>query len=471
MVWDQIMPASPPITEIADAFADPVRPANFPKAILRYRNQRWAKEIGMDTLSDEDWAEQFTRFPPLPANLPEPLAMRYHGHQFGHYNPELGDGRGFLYAQFELKSGQPVELGTKGSGQTPWSRRGDGRLTLKGGMREVLAARYLEALGVKTSKLFSLVETGEALTRGDEPSPTRSAVMVRLSETHIRFGTFQRAMALGETENLARLVSHCVKHYHPNAADPDMARQCAALLHRIAEAVGRMIGQWMATGFVHGVMNTDNFNITGETFDFGPYRFLPVSDPNFIAAYFDEQGLYRFGRQPAQGLWALHQLAAALSPLADIEDLTESLTAYEPAYQQAFIGQTCHLLGVQTGVFEEDIEFLSLLYAWMTEAEAPWPQVFFDWHGGPLSETRAAQSPIEGLYKDALFAPVKAALLRRTPVAKLHLDTDYFQAPKPESLLIDEIETIWAAIAENDDWSLFEDKLDGLDKLEAALSG
>jgi len=464
------MPPPPPISEIADAFADPVRPAHFPKAILRYRNQRWAKEIGLGDLTDADWASQFTQFPPMQGNLPEPLAMRYHGHQFGHYNPELGDGRGFLYAQFQLKSGQPVELGTKGTGQTPWSRRGDGRLTLKGGVREVLAARYLEALGVKTSKLFSLVETGEALTRGDEPSPTRSAVMVRLSETHIRFGTFQRAMALGETENLARLVTHAVKHYHPDAADPDMSRQCTALLHRVAEAVGKMVGQWMASGFVHGVMNTDNFNITGETFDFGPYRFLPKSDPNFVAAYFDEQGLYRFGRQPGQGLWALQQLAAALSPLAEVDDLTGSLQAYEPAYQQGFVDQTCHLLGVGTGVLADDIEFLSLFYAWMTEAEAPWPQVFFDWYGGPASDARAKASPIAELYTADMFKSVKTALMERTPKNSKHLDTVYFQQAAPESLLIDEIETIWSAIADHDDWSLFEAKLEKLDTMQAAFN-
>jgi len=211
------MTFSPPILEISDAFADPVQPAAFPDATLRFRNQRWAEVIGLGHLSDAQWAEQFSKFTPLPGNLPEPLAMRYHGHQFGTYNPDLGDGRGFLFAQFKAEDGRLLELGTKGSGQTPWSRQGDGRLTLKGGVREVLAASYLEALGVKTSKLFSLIETGEDLTRGDEPSPTRSAVMVRLSESHIRFGTFQRAMALGQTENLARLVEHVVTHYHPAA--------------------------------------------------------------------------------------------------------------------------------------------------------------------------------------------------------------------------------------------------------------
>ena len=459
---------SPPILEIADAFGDPVSPAAFPDSKLRFRNQRWARAIGLDGLSDTQWTDQFSKFAPLPGNLPEPLAMRYHGHQFGTYNPDLGDGRGFLFAQFQsVEDGRLLELGTKGSGQTPWSRQGDGRLTLKGGVREVLAASYLEALGVKTSKLFSLVETGEALTRGDEPSPTRSAVMVRLSESHIRFGTFQRVMALGQTENLARLVEHVVKHYHPEAADPDMARQCAALLELIARDVGKMVGQWMGTGFVHGVMNTDNFNITGETFDFGPYRFLPVSDPNFTAAYFDSQGLYRFGRQPGQGLWALQQLGAALSPLCETADLHDALKAYEPAYHNGFIGQTFRMLGIQRTDKEADLEFLSLFYAWMTQAGAPWPQVFFDWFGGPASETRAKGSPAAEHYDTAMFAPVKEALMNYAPARP---GFPYFQSPKPTSLLIDEIEAIWAPIAEHDDWSAFQAKLADIEALRQVLA-
>ena len=463
------MSFSPPILEIADAFADPVAPASFPMAKLRFRDQRHAESIGLADLNDEQWAEQFSQFSPLPNNLSEPLAMRYHGHQFGTYNPELGDGRGFLFAQFQTGDGKLLELGTKGSGQTPWSRSGDGRLTLKGGVREVLAASYLEALGVKTSKLFSLVETGEALTRGDEPSPTRSAVMVRLSESHIRFGTFQRAMALGETENLARLVAHTVKHYHPEASDPDMARQCAALLELVSRDVGKMIGQWMAAGFVHGVMNTDNFNITGETFDFGPYRFLPKSDPNFTAAYFDQQGLYRFGRQPTQGLWALQQFAAALSPFSETDDLHAALRAYEPAYQRSFADHTCHLLGLEPGETNKDIEFLSLFYAWMTESEAPWPQVFFDWFGGPASENRAKESPDAALYDTALFRPIREALMARIPHRPDRLEHDYFQKSTPISLLIDEIEALWAPIAEHDDWSEFDAKLAAIETLRTAL--
>src|SRR5207253_1624368 len=183
----------PQLPKLGPEFADPVQPARFPQTLLRFRNDRAAATVGLDTLTDDEWIAHFGRFEPLPGNISPFLAMRYHGHQFRVYNPELGDGRGFLFAQLrEAGTGRLLDLGTKGSGKTPWSRGGDGRLTLKGGVREVLATAMLEALGVPTSKSFSLIETGEDLTRGDEPSPTRSAVLVRLSHSHIRFGSFQR---------------------------------------------------------------------------------------------------------------------------------------------------------------------------------------------------------------------------------------------------------------------------------------
>jgi uncharacterized protein YdiU (UPF0061 family) len=147
-----------------------------------------------------------------------PLALRYHGHQFGVYNPDLGDGRGFTFAQMRDGAGRLMDLGTKGSGQTPWSRRGDGRLTLKGAVREILATEMLEALGVNTSRTFSVIETGESLWRGDEPSPTRSAVLVRLSHGHIRIGTFQRLLALDKPDEMHQLIAYCLAQF-PGAAD------------------------------------------------------------------------------------------------------------------------------------------------------------------------------------------------------------------------------------------------------------
>lgn len=396
--------------------------------------------------------------------------MRYHGHQFGTYNPDLGDGRGFLFAQLRDQSGRLLDLGTKGSGQTPWSRNGDGRLTLKGGVREILAASYLEALGVNTSKAFSLVETGESLERNDEPSPTRASVLVRLSHSHVRFGTFQRAAYLEDRAAMAHLIDYCVTEFHPSARDPDMARQACALLEQVALATGRMIGQWMAAGFVHGVMNTDNFNITGETFDFGPWRFLAASDPNFTAAYFDQQGLYRFGRQPVQGGWALQQLASALLLFAEAEDLAHALAPYEAAYRESFSAHTHALLGLApTGELSADIGLLQAFYGWMTQSGAGWAQTFFDWFGGPASEPRAAASPQSALYAHPDFEPVRTALMARTPVRPDRLAHTYFQRSTPVSLVIEEVEALWAPIATVDDWSLLDAKAAHIEEARQAL--
>tara|TARA_R110000787_G_scaffold3532_4_gene13551 strand:+ start:18010 stop:19422 length:1413 start_codon:yes stop_codon:yes gene_type:complete len=464
-------PLSAPFLALADHFADAVEPANFPEQVLRFRNRRWANAIGLDDLDDREWLQHFGRFDPLPGNLPQPLAMRYHGHQFGTYNPQLGDGRGFLYAQVRGPHGRLHDLGTKGSGQTPWSRQGDGRLTLKGGVREILAATYLETLGVHTSKAFSLIETGEQLHRNDEPSPARGAVLVRLSESHIRFGTFQRAAYLDDRDGLGQLVDYCVAHFHPGANDPDMATKAVNLLGHITRATASMIGQWMAAGFVHGVMNTDNFNITGETFDFGPWRFLPVSDPNFTAAYFDENGLYRFGRQPTQGAWALQQLASALLPLAEADDLARGLAPYEAAYQQAFAAHTHLLLGLDgSGELGADLAFLQGFYGWMTTSGASWPQTFFDLYGGTASEPRMKTSPQAGLYRAEAFVPIREFLAARAPKHAERLSLPYFQAAAPVTMLIEDVEALWDPIAAEDDWSAFDAKMEHMEAARLALA-
>src|SRR5688500_5474594 len=241
------------ILELGEAFYDPVRAADFPHAILRFRNDRWAAAVGLGGLSDEEWVRHFGRFEPLPDNLGQPLALRYHGHQFRVYNPEIGDGRGFLFAQMRDGVDRLLDLGTKGSGQTPWSRDGDGRLTLKGAVREILATAMLEAQGVHTSKTFSVIETGEALFRGDEPSPTRSAVLVRLSHGHIRIGTFQRLAALGEREHMAELVDYCLETYPGPAAPEADDNRAAVLLHQVVERLADLAASYMASGFIHGV--------------------------------------------------------------------------------------------------------------------------------------------------------------------------------------------------------------------------
>jgi serine/tyrosine/threonine adenylyltransferase len=433
-------------------FFDPVTAARFPQLTLRHRDQRWAKRIGIDTLTDAEWLKHFGAFEPLPGSFEQPLALRYHGHQFRQYNPDLGDGRGFLFAQCrDLKDGRLLDLGTKGSGRTPWSRGGDGRLTLKGGVREILATEMLEALGVYTSKSLSLVETGEELHRGDEPSPTRSSVLVRLSHGHLRIGTFQRLAYLDDQANLRKLLDYAIETYYPELADaPDPA---AAFLETVAGRVAALGAQWIAAGFVHGVLNTDNINITGESFDYGPWRFLPTYDPDFTAAYFDETGLYAFGRQPDALAWNLTRLAECLVPLSSVEALEPALNTFWPWFKEALPLHMLRRLGLVPGDTESDGAFVTILLQFLLKSGAPYEQFFFDWRGGGLSARRAAQSPSAPLYASDEFRPVADRLERYAPVSDGVVDHPYFARATPRTMLIDDVETVWAAIAERDDWS------------------
>ncbi|MDR3512079.1 MAG: YdiU family protein [Caulobacteraceae bacterium] len=463
----------PRFAALGPDFADPVRPAAFPRADIRFRNQRAAATVGLEALDDDEWRAAFARFEPLPDNQAEPLAMRYHGHQFRVYNAALGDGRGFLFAQQrEAQTGRLLDLATKGSGQTPWSRTADGRLTLKGGVREVLAAGMLEALGVPTSRAFSLIETGEALYRNDEPSPTRSAVLTRLSHSHIRYGTFQRHAYLQRADNIAALVDHVAQVYYPDLlAIEDGAARAAGLLAATIEAAARLAARWMAAGFVHGVLNTDNMNITGESFDYGPYRFLPHNDPNFVAAYFDQSGLYSFGRQPEAVFWNLSQLAGCLSLVCEREPLAEALNGFAPAYRRALTAAMLDRLALRPRGEEADIELVNAAFKALAEGgeRLRWEPFFFDWFGGAASEPRALAGPRADLYGGEAFTAFRLQLEGYEPERPDRLAHPYFAAAEPEELLYDEIEAIWEAIAERDDWTRFESKLVAIDEARAAL--
>ena len=438
------------ITELGADFYDAVRPADFPHAILRFRNQRQAEGVGLGGLNDEEWIRHFARFAPLPDNLPEPLALRYHGHQFRVYNPDIGDGRGFLFAQLRDAEGRLLDLGTKGSGQTPYSRFGDGRLTLKGGVREILATEMLEALGAETSKTFSLIETGEALERNDEPSPTRSAVLVRLQHSHIRIGTFQRLATLGETDNLRKLTAYCLRHYYADeSGDP------ATLLGHVTAQAARLAASYIAAGFVHGVLNSDNIAITAQSFDYGPWRFAPSWDGAFTAAYFDHQGLYAFARQPEAIHWDLVQLAISLRQIEEAEPLTERLETFPHLFQLALRDAIFARLGLRTGDLAFDMPLVAALEQTLSANETPLDLFWFDWRGGRRPDGYAG------------FDALAALIARHEPVPGAR-DHPYWSDPAPCTMLIDEVEGIWAAIAERDDWAPLNAKLAAIRRMGEA---
>ncbi|WP_404371019.1 protein adenylyltransferase SelO family protein [Sphingomonas sp. MMS24-J45] len=439
------------ILELGGAFYDPVEAARFPQTTLRFRNDRAATEVGLANLSEAEWLSHFGRFEPLPGNLEQPLALRYHGHQFRQYNPEIGDGRGFLFAQLRDDRGRQMDLATKGSGTTPWSRFGDGRLTLKGGVREVLATEMLQALGVNTSRSFSLIETGEALERGDEPSPTRSAVLVRLSHGHIRIGTFQRLAYLRDAENMERLIGYVLRNLYGEEPGEDAA---AHLLDLVVDRTATLAASYMAAGFVHGVLNTDNINVTGESFDYGPWRFAPTWEPSFTAAYFDHQGLYAFGRQPEAIHWDAMQLAVSLRTVSEAEPLIAVLDSFAERYQRAVSKAILWRLGVVPRDAETDRAVVQAVERGLVGSKIGIDRFFFDTFGG----TPPA---------DPAFDEARAVLADYAP--RKGRDHPYWSGA-PCSMLIDEVEAIWAAIDQRDDWAPFHTKLAAIREMGAALS-
>src|SRR4051812_5739921 len=442
------------IMTLGEAFYDVVEAAPFPQCTPRFLNRRWADRVAL-TLGDDQWSAHFCRFQPLPDNLGEPLALRYHGHQFRVYNPEIGDGRGFLFAQLRDGRDRLLDLGTKGSGQTPYSRHADGRLTLKGGLREVLATEMLEALGVNTSKTFALFETGEALERGDEPSPTRSAVLTRLSHGHVRIGTFQRLAFFGETENIAKLVRYCLANLYaeqPAADDKDSALH---LFDLVSQATAPLAASYLAAGFVHGVLNSDNINITGESFDYGPWRFTPDWDPDFTAAYFDHYGLYAFGRQPEAIHWDLAQLAGCTSLFVDAPALSEQLAGWSGRFDEALVDAILRRLGVRRE--DDDRLVAAALIRALASREKPIDRIFFDWRGG--------RSPGADDYRGEPFREL-ARLLEGREAPCTH---PYWSDAAPCSMHIEEVEGIWSAIAEHDDWQPFEEKVTAIRRMGEAL--
>ena len=432
-----------PILQLGNDFYDEVQPAVFIDKKLKYWND--SIQIGLE--KDRLWD-----FKSLPNNLPCPLALRYHGHQFQHYNPDLGDGRGFLYAQV-LVNDQWFDLGTKGSGPTPYSRRGDGKLTLKGAVRESLATEMLESLGVNTSKTFCIYETGEELQRNDEPSPTRSAVLTRLSRGHIRIGTFQRLAFLKQIDNLKKLTSYSLFFYYPKEfalIDPANENILASrFLECVVKANADLVAQVMMAGFVHGVLNSDNINISGELFDYGPYRFLLNYDPLFTAAYFDHQGLYSYGRQPATFLWNLTRLAEALKMAFPDLPAEEILAQFSEQFNERVHFHFLRRLNLKSAGLEKDQKLLIHFFAMLDSEKLEFEKTFQIFNSKKVLDQKSN-------------VPNQLALL----LEKYEIvNSQKIRTSEPCTLLIDEIESIWSAISENDDWSLFENKLQAIRSL------
>ncbi|XDZ66764.1 protein adenylyltransferase SelO family protein [Alphaproteobacteria bacterium LSUCC0684] len=449
-----------------------VKAASFPETLICYQNLAWAERLGLGELAsnNSEWCRRFARFEGFPGSFKAPLALAYHGHQFGVYNPEIGDGRGFLYAQMEDPvDGRLLDFGTKGSGLTPFSRTADGRLTLKGAVREILATEMLDALGVNTSKTFSVIETGEKLQRNDEPSPTRSAVLVRLSHGHIRIGSFQRLAYNGDKDRLVMLLQYAAHNYYPAIFQENMddAALAEAFVGHVGGVLAELAASWMAAGFVHGVLNTDNFNISGESFDYGPWRFLPKLDPGFTAAYFDHQGRYAYGRQPEATFWALCRLADCFVDITGIEAMQKSVSRYQEKINGAMIKSLCRRLGIDE-TWDEAEAMSETFFKTLKAEDINFESVFFDWYGGAASRDRAYDGPRGSIYKSPGFEILTSYLGSAPTKEGATPDHPYFSRTHPVTMLIDEVEAIWAPIAREDDWSFLAAKIEDIHQMSEA---
>ena len=240
----------------------------------------------------------------------DPIAMAYAGHQFGHFVPQLGDGRAILLGEVIDADGVRRDIQLKGSGPTPFSRRGDGRAALGPVLREYIVSEAMAALGIPTTRSLAAVVTGENVMR---ETPLPGAVLTRIASSHIRVGTFQYFAARGDTEGVRRLADHVIARHYPQAANAD--RPYHALLEGVIARQAQLIARWMLVGFIHGVMNTDNCSISGETIDYGPCAFMDAYDPAAVFSSIDEQGRYAYANQPRIALWNLTRLAECLLPL------------------------------------------------------------------------------------------------------------------------------------------------------------
>lgn len=300
----------------------------------------------------------------------EPIAQVYAGHQFGGFSPQLGDGRAILLGEVIAPDGARFDIQLKGAGRTPFSRGGDGRAWLGPVLREYLVSEFMSAVGIPTTRALAAVTTGEVVWRDEGPLP--GAVLTRVAASHIRIGTVQYFAARGDTEAVAALVDHALARHHPQADGP------LGLLAAVVAAQAQTVAGWMGLGFVHGVMNTDNMTLSGETIDYGPCAFMDFYHPGTVFSAIDTRGRYAWANQPQIAAWNLAQLATALLPLlgdGGLEAATEAVHGFAPAYHDAFLRVFAAKLGIADPQ-DGDRDLIDDLLALMAQERADFTRVF-----------------------------------------------------------------------------------------------
>ena len=347
-------------------FYEPWQPATVRQPVLLFFNRGLAEELrlGLERQDDTALANLFAG-----NTLPEgaqPIAQAYAGHQFGQFNPQLGDGRALLIGEVIDRHGQRRDIAFKGSGRTPFSRRGDGKAAVGPMLREVLIGEAMQALGIPTTRALAVVATGEPVFR-ERTLP--GAILTRVAASHLRVGTFQYFAAHGSPEQVRRLADYAIARHYPEARQAD--RPYLAFLSAVADRQAALIARWMHVGFIHGVMNTDNMGIPGESIDFGPCAFMEAYDPRAVFSSIDEMGRYAYAEQPGIARWNLARLAETLLPLIDANEghaitlATEVIDAFPERYQHHWLAGLRAKLGLSGQVASGDAADTALGESWL----------------------------------------------------------------------------------------------------------
>lgn len=306
--------------------------------------------LSQNTENSKNFIDHFSGNVPLAGA--QPLAMAYSGHQFGSYNPRLGDGRGLLLGEVLNQNQEMWDIYLKGSGPTRFARGFDGRATFKSSIREHLASEALYGLGIPTTRSLAVIGIRELIYR---QRPELAAILIRVADSHIRFGSFEFFHYTGQSRNVERLLEFSIQSYYPDIAEE--SDRYRVFFQRTLKRTAKLIAKWQASGFIHGVMNTDNMCITGTTFDYGPYGFLDRFVPNHTPNQSDTNGRYAYNQQPEIGFWNLNKLAETLIPLISAENLEEEMKQYQPFFNQCYREE----MGKKLGLTILDSEFTELV--------------------------------------------------------------------------------------------------------------
>lgn len=393
----------------------PPTPVPAPR-LIRF-NHALADEIGLDVRGQDDAALARIFAGNVLPDGAEPIAAAYAGHQFGHFVPQLGDGRAILLGEVVGPDGQRRDIQLKGSGRTPYSRGGDGRAPLGPVLREYLLSEAMHALGIPTTRALAAVATGDEVIR---QTIQPGGVVTRVAASHVRVGTFQFFAARQHDAAVKTLADHVIQRHYPNAATA--GRPYLALLEAVCERQAALVARWLLVGFIHGVMNTDNMSIAGETIDFGPCAFMDGYDPATVFSSIDEFGRYAYGNQPRIAQWNLARLAECLLPLLDpeeeraIELANEAITGFWPVFQAAYLAGMRAKLGLE-GAEEDDLELAKGLLDAMQAGSADFTLTFR--RLADAAEGEAGEADLRALFTEAAalddWLPRWRARLARDP--------------------------------------------------------